>query len=301
MQQDYADVIDAQTWAFIRRTESFYPPDTAQRNLTEQRSIYNTMCAAFHQGYPAEMIAIDACMAGVPVRHYTPKQVLGPARVLYFHGGGFVVGGLESHDDVCAELSDRTGFALISADYRLCPEHVHPAAFEDCLAVTRTVLTQGPQPVILVGDSAGGTLAAAVALALRGQAQLVGVVLIYPGLGGDMNRGSYLTQAHAPMLSRDDVLFYKDIRQAADHDITASPLAATDLTGLPPVVAFAAECDPLADDAGEFCARITAQGGVARAVLERGLVHGYLRARTEVDRARKSFTRIVDAIAACAT
>ena len=301
MQQDYADVIDAQTWAFIRRTESFYPPDTAQRTLAEQRSIYNTMCAAFHQGYPAEMTAKDVTVAGVPVRHYTPKQVLGPAQVLYFHGGGFVVGGLESHDDVCAELSDRTGFALTSVDYRLCPEHVHPAAFEDCLAVTRTVLTQGPQPVILVGDSAGGTLAAAVALALRGHPQLVGVVLIYPGLGGDVNRGSYLTQAHAPMLSRDDVLFYKDIRQAADNDITASPLAATDLTGLPPVVAFAAECDPLADDAREFCARITAQGGVAHAVLERGLVHGYLRARTEVDRARDSFTRIVDAIAACAT
>ena len=301
MQQDYADVIDAQTWAFIRRTESFYPPDTAQRTLAEQRSIYNTMCAAFHQGYPAEMTAKDVTVAGVPVRHYTPKQVLGPAQVLYFHGGGFVVGGLESHDDVCAELSDRTGFALTSVDYRLWPEHVHPAAFEDCLAVTRTVLTQGPQPVILVGDSAGGTLAAAVALALRGHPQLAGVVLIYPGLGGDVNRGSYLTQAHAPMLSRDDVLFYKDIRQAADHDITASPLAAADLTGLPPVVAFAAECDPLADDAGEFCARITAQGGVARAVLERGLVHGYLRARTEVYRARNSFTRIVDAIAACAT
>jgi acetyl esterase len=152
------------------------------------------------------------------------------------------------------------------------------------------------RPVILAGDSAGANLAAAVAHALRGG--LVGLVLIYPGLGGDPHAGSYLTHARAPMLSRDDVLFYQTIRQAAPDDPTAAPLRDTDFTRLPPTLAIGAECDPLADDARDYAARITAAGGQATWVQEPGLVHGYLRARHDVPRAAASFARITAAITA---
>ena len=293
---NYQSLIDTATWEFISRTDSFYPSDTASRPIAEQRRIYNAMCRQFFQGYPPGITARDETRGGVACRVY-PGQ--GPATVLYLHGGGFVVGGLDSHDDVCAEIRQRTGLTVVSADYRLSPEHPHPAAFDDACAVVRAL----PGPLVLAGDSAGANLAAAAAHALRGQVRILGQVLIYPGLGGDMNAGSGMAHAHAPMLTRDDVLFYKDIRHgrpAPDNDPTVTPLCDPNFTGLPPTLAISAECDPLADDAKTYAAKITDAGGRAHWSCARGLVHGYLRARSTVPRAADSFTEIVTTIAAFA-
>ena len=211
------------------------------------------------------------------------------------------MGGLHSHDGVCADIRGATGLTVVSADYRLSPEHKHPAAFDDACTVARALAAEGP--LILVGDSAGANLAAATCHALRGNPQIKGQVLIYPGLGGDLDAGSYLTHAQAPMLTRDDVLFYKDIRHtgpAPEGDPTVSPLQDTDFTGLPPTLAIAAECDPLADDAPAYARKITQAGGRAQAITETGLVHGYLRARHSVPRATASFERITATITAFA-
>ena len=293
---DYQSLIDAPTWAFIRATDAAYPPDTASLSIADQRAIYDGMCRAFRCGYPPGVTARDHKIAGVPCRDFAGAA---PA-VLYLHGGGFVVGGLESHDDVCAEIRGRTGLRVVCADYRLSPEHLHPAAFDDACAVARALLAAGP--LLLCGDSAGGNLCAAVSHALRGAA-ILGQVLIYPGLGGDPDRGSYLTHAHAPMLTRDDVLFYKDIRHGApppQGDATVSPLQDSDFTRLPPTLAIAAQCDPLADDARDYAARLTAAGGTAVWIEEPGLVHGYLRARATVPRAAASFARITATLSAMA-
>lgn len=291
---DYQSLIDAPTWAFIEATNAAYPPDTATLTIADQRAIYDRMCRVFHRGYPQGLSVHDETIAGVPCRVYAGNAPM----VIYLHGGGYVVGGLHSHDDVCAEICDRTGLQVIAVDYRLSPEHLHPAAFDDACAVIGAVATKGP--VVLVGDSAGGNLAAAAAHALRGGgARILGQVLIYPGLGGDVNKGSYLTHAHAPMLTRDDVLFYKDIRHGGpppEDDTTVHPLRDRDFTGLPPTLAISAECDPLADDARDYAAKVNAAGGQAEWVTEPGLVHGYLRARASVPRAATSFTRIVTAI-----
>ncbi|WP_149587890.1 alpha/beta hydrolase [Tabrizicola flagellatus] len=296
-QTDYQTLIDAPTWAFIEKTSASYPENTATLSIAEQRAIYDGMCAAFDTPYPPGVTSHDAPIAGVPCRIYPGKE----PTVLYLHGGGYVVGGLHSHDGVCADIRAATGLTVVSADYRLSPEHKHPAAFDDACAVARALAQQGP--LILVGDSAGANLAAAAVHALRGQPQIKGQVLIYPGLGGDLSKGSYLTHAQAPMLSRDDVLFYKDIRHdgpAPEGDPTVSPLQDTDFTGLPPTFAIAAECDPLADDAPAYAAKIRAAGGRAQAITEAGLVHGYLRARHSVPRAAESFARITAAISAFA-
>lgn len=291
---DYQTLIDDATWAFIRRTEACYPTDTASRTIADQRSIYDAMARSFHRGYPPGVTVRDEKIGDVPCRRYTGAH----PTVIYLHGGSFVLGGLHSHDDVCAEISARTGFQVIAADYRLAPEHPHPAAYDDALAVARAVATTGPY--LLVGDSAGGTLAASVAQSLRNDAPATGLVLIYAGLGADPDHGSYSTHAHAPMLTRADILSYRQVRQEGGstsiNDPTAAPMRDTNFTGLPPTIAFSAECDPHADAGRDYCARITASGGQATWHLERGLVHGYLRARHSVPRAAASFDKIINAI-----
>ena len=295
---DYQTLIDAPTWAFIDKTNACYPEDTATRPIVEQRQIYDAMCGVFARGYPAGVTSQDHAIGAVPCRRYPGAA----PTVVYLHGGGFVVGGLESHDDICAEIRARTGLGVVSVDYRLSPDHRHPAAFDDAVTVAQTLISQG-DTIILVGDSAGGNLAAAVSHRLRASPALLGQVLIYPGLGGDQDRGSYLAHANAPLQTRDDVLFYAAIRFEGPipvGDATAAPLQDTDFTGLPPTLAISAECDPIADDAHEYAAKINAAGGRAVWVQEPGLPHAYLRARSSVPRAAQSFDRIIAAISAMA-
>jgi acetyl esterase len=302
---DYRALIDAETWAFIERTNAWYPPETVDYTVREQRAIYDRMCREFFAGYPhgvtAETTAIEAAGRAIPIRIYRAGKE--PAAVVvYFHGGGFVVGGLESHDDVCAELCARTGYEVVSVDYRLSPEHVHPAHFEDALAGFGWVAERHDVPIVLAGDSAGGNLAAGVSHVMRGGAKKpAGQVLIYPGLGGDRMKGSYVVHAKAPMLTMRDLDFYRHVRTGGREwpgDATLSPLDDADFSGLPPTVLVTAECDPLSSDGEAYRDRIVAAGGRAAWHEEKGLVHGYLRARHGVGRARDSFTRIVEAVAA---
>lgn len=293
---DYDTLIDTETWAFINRTGEFYPPDATDMSIADQRRVYDRMCEAFRQPRPEGVFCQDRDCFGVPCRLYEAGE--SDATVVFFHGGGFVVGGLESHDDVCAEICARTGFRVLAVDYRLSPEHKHPAAFDDAVAATQYVLQTWPGTLLLCGDSAGGNLAAATTHALRGKAEIAGQVLIYPALGGDHDAGSYLDHANAPMLTRDEVLYYLAIRENDPNDPTAGPMTDSNFNGLPKTVTVAAECDPLADDARIYAERIKAVGGLAHCIEEPGLTHGYLRARTTVTRARDSFDRIVAALAA---
>lgn len=297
---DYGRIIDAETWAFIRRTGEFYPPDAVELSIADQRRVYDDMCRAFHQDYPDGVEVGDHSANGVPVRVYSAGHPT--VNVVYFHGGGFVVGGLDSHDDVCAELHQQTGYRVISVDYRLAPEHKHPAAFEDSWTATQWVAETFEGPLVLAGDSAGGNLAAAVAHHARGrQDRIIGQVLIYPGLGGESDSGSYVEHANAPLLTRAELEFYATIRcdgAVPTEDPTFAPLQDSDFRKLPPTVVFAAECDPIRDSGRIYCARLKQAGVRSEWVLEPGLVHGYLRARTSVTRARESFDRIALAIEA---
>lgn len=300
---DYRKLIDAETWAFIERTNAWYPPETTDYSIERQRDIYDRMCREFFAGYPqgvtARTSAIEALGRAIPIRTYSSEKPDEAAAIVYFHGGGFILGGLDSHDDVCAELCARTGHEVVSVDYRLAPEHLHPAAFDDALAAFEWATTAYRQPLVLAGDSAGGTLAAAVCHATRGHAKTpAGQFLIYPALGGDMTRGSYIRHAEAPMLTLSDIDFYHGLRTGGHwraDDVTLAPLADSDFSGLPPTVAITAECDPLSSDGETYRDRIVAAGGKASWHEEPGLVHGYLRARHTVQRARKSFGRMVEA------
>ncbi|TIO89404.1 MAG: alpha/beta hydrolase, partial [Mesorhizobium sp.] len=281
---DYKTLIDAETWAFIEKTNSYYPPDTIDYTIAEQRAIYDRMCREFFAGYPqgvtVETSAIATPTASIPIRIYSNAESNSAAMVLYVHGGGFILGGLDSHDDVCAELCARTGYEVVSVDYRLAPEHLHPAAFDDVLSAFEWAAKTYDCPVLLCGDSAGGNLCAAVAHATRGHIKKpAGQVLIYPSLGGDRSRGSYVAHADAPMLTLRDIEFYLNIRTGGvdrTGDITLSPLADADFAYLPATVLITAQCDPLSSDGEAYRDRVVAAGGYAYWFEEQGLVHSYL-------------------------
>ena len=321
---DYSMLIDKQTHAFVDRTNAIYPDNAAALGIEANRQLYDAMCREFRVPYPAHMQTRDYTIGdngsdrinSVPVREYIPVSSVEssdekPApHIVYLHGGGFVLGGLESHDDVCAELSARTGHTLTSVDYCLAPEHKHPRALEEVMLVMNHLWQVYGQPLLVCGDSAGANLAAAACHAFRNlrtsasdTVPILAQVLVYPLLGGDMSKGSYIRHAHSPTLTTADIQFYCDIRCASTDDHNSPlfvPLSDTDFAGLPPTVVISAECDPLSDDGQHYCKHIKEADGTAHWINEKGLVHGYLRARHSVQRAAESFDRIVYAIGSLA-
>jgi acetyl esterase len=232
--------------------------------------------------------AEDRSADGVPVRVYRPDVDAAVPTVLFFHGGGFVVGDLDTHDDHSRKICHDVEAVVVSVDYRLAPEHPFPAGFEDCLAVTRWVgehvaeLGGDPDRIAVAGDSAGGNLAAAVALAVRDSGpRLAAQLLLYPGVDfrdEDDLHPSRIENGEGLFLTREDMRWFRDhYLQDEVHatDPRASVLLAADLAGLPPAVIGTGEFDPLRDE-GEAYAKALEDAGV-KVVLRRydGLIHGF--------------------------
>lgn len=290
-------ITDPQILDFIARNDASYPPEANGASAVENRRYYDAMCDQFRAPRPEGLVVEDRMIGGVPCRIYGSDQGV---FVLYLHGGGYVVGGLDSHDDVCAEISDATGMTVVSADYRLAPEHRYPAQINDVQSVWLALTAQGRRGVV-TGDSAGGNLAAALCLAMRdrGGPMPLGQVLIYPGLGGDQTAPSYTENAMAPLLRTQDLGSYRAMLHDTDESATdplAAPLRASDLSGLPPAFIVSADVDPLRDDARDYAQRLNAAGVPSQWRNEPQLVHGHLRARRTSDRARRSFSAIIAAI-----
>ncbi len=292
---DYDALLDDEVKAFLAKSDSFYPPDAVDLSITEQRTVYDRMCAAFDVGRPEEVNVEDHSFGGVPCRVYDAPEAVGT--LFYCHGGGFVVGGLDSHDSICAEFCAQAAMRVVAVDYRLSPEHPHPSDFEDVLAVFDAL----GGPMVLAGDSAGGNLVSALAHARRKRGNITGVLLIYPGLGGDLSLPSYVTHSEAPGLTMRDIAFYMDLRTAGTDkagDPTFAPLHDTDFAGLPPTVAITAEYDPLSSDGMAYVDALSKAGSPALWREEKGLVHGYLRARHMSAKAGASFERMVQSLRA---
>lgn len=303
---NYAELLDPEIQAFIERTDSHYPPGLIFPDVNAQRAAYNRLCDDFAVAVPSSISfkddVVESDGLSVPVRRYVSQLNQAHAHIIYIHGGGYVLGDLDSHHDVCAELSDSTQLNVTAVDYRLAPEHKHPAAFEDCVAVVLFEAKRLRIPLILCGDSAGGNLCAAVSHQLRDvhSTDLVaGQVLLYPELGGDSTRGSYLTHANAPMLTLEEVGYFRNIRRANESrapDASLLPLEDTNFSKLPSTIVVTAECDPLSDDGKDYCNAINQAGGQAQWRCESGLVHGFIRARHVSQRAKASFTFVVDSL-----
>ncbi|MBC07495.1 alpha/beta hydrolase [Thalassospira sp.] len=286
--------------AFIAKCDGFYPPDAVAASIDQQRSWYDALCAEFAFPHPAGMQVEDDVIADVPVRHYRPAECVSNHKIVYMHGGGFVVGSRDSHDAICAEISQAAKAELIAIDYRLAPEHIWPAQHEDCHKVTQSLLASGKK-VVLVGDSAGGMLAAGIAVRAREEGfgdRVLGQALIYPALGGDLNWPSYGQMASAPGLSTDDVIYYRDVLKAPMDDPFAHALSVDDLRGLPPTFITAAYFDPLRDDGREYTARLARAGISVQYREEPQMIHGWLRARHMSPGAKTAFGHLCDAITA---
>jgi acetyl esterase len=292
----YAVLKDPGIRDFMIAGERFYPADAVSFTMSEQRAFYDLYCAHFRKPRPENLVVKDYAVGPVLCRLYEPKLSKNLPVMLYIHGGGYVLGGLESHDDVCAEICDGAGIAVVGVKYRLAPEHPFPAAFEDCWNVLRALAVEYRQ-VIVGGDSAGGNLSAALSLKSRDEAgpKISGLVLIYPGLGGDLTKGSYVTQANAPGLTTKDVCYYRDIYKGGGHKF-AEPLRETNFVSLPPTFMVAAGLDPLHDDCENYAAKLRQAGVPVHVRHEPLLVHAFLRARHMSEPARGSFSAIVNAI-----
>jgi acetyl esterase len=217
----------------------------------------------------------DGELAGVPVRTYRPRDARGT--VAYFHGGGWVLGTLESVDAVCRALALAAGATVVSADYRLAPEHRYPAALQDALAVTRALRDR---PLAVAGDSAGANLAAIVARHLKGD--VAAQLLVYPVTDAGVNTPTFAEFAEGFGLTAAGMRrFWEVYLDGADGlQPDASPLRADDLRGLPPAYVLTAECDVLRDE-GEAYAHALRDAGV-QVTLRRlpGAVHGFWRWQT---------------------
>lgn len=289
------EITDPEVLAYIRHLDhlgaGFDTPDVGQ-----MRADYDRKADAMRYPRPAGITVSDGEVPGqggaIPIRTYRPESAAA-TRVLYFHGGGFVLGGLDTHDDVCAELAAQAGAEVVSVDYRLAPEHRHPAHWQD--AISALEATEGP--VVTAGDSAGGLLAAA--LAQHAPDRVVGQVLIYPLLGGVYaGLTSYEERGEAPMLTTAAIHAFDALRADGEvprDDATFSPLVAPDLSGQPPAFVSVAEFDPIRDDGVEYARRLREAGVDVELVVEDQLPHSHMRARFMSARAGGAFERIAAA------
>ena len=297
--------LDPQIEAFIETSLRLSSNLSTDSSIQQQRQSYDESCRYFFHGYPPGVESYDEWVKGrhgtINIRRYRhdAQTQNADSQIVFIHGGGFILGDLDSHDDICAELCAATGLNTLSIDYRLAPEYLYPVHLDD---VADAYLETWRTKSIIVGVSAGANLAAALCHRLKKTSKMpAGQVLVYPTLGGDLlNLGSYSSNANAPLLSSEDVVFYRTVRCANGElpldDPEFYPLLANDFSGLPPTQAFSADVDPLRDDSALYVEKLKAARVDATWHNELGLVHDYLRARHTSTKAADSFQRIVGAI-----
>jgi acetyl esterase len=302
--------IDPQVQEFLDELKSLKAPPLATLTPKEARMGMIASSAALGPPEPVEKIEdrqVPGPAGAIPVRIYRP-DVAGPLPVLvYFHGGGWVLGEIATHEAFCCSVCNAVACIVVSVGYRLAPEHKYPAAAEDAYAATRWVFEHAgrfggdPQRIAIGGDSAGGNLAAAVALMARDRAAFRPVlqVLVYPITDFNLDRPSYHENADGYLLSREDMAWFWRCYLSKEEDGCepyASPLRAPDLAGLPPALVITAEYDPLRDEGEAYAARLRA--ACVPVVLTRytGMIHGFIRRTARFDQARVALGEIAGAL-----
>jgi acetyl esterase len=281
--------IDPQIQALLEKGTGV--PETHTLPVAEARAQYEARIALM--AAPAAIAAVNERHIAGPggplrVRVYRPHGNGPFPLVVFFHGSGFVLCSLDTHDAMCRNLCAGAGCVVVSIDYRLAPEHKFPAAVDDCLVATRWAVQHAAElmadrdQVVVAGDSAGGNLAAVTALRLRdeGGPTLCGQLLIYPVTDYHTpGTRSYWDNAEGYGLTRDTMIWFWDHYLADSADAAnpyASPLRAAEFARLPPALVVTAEFDPLRDEGEDYAARLRAAGVPVRLSRWDGMNHGFL-------------------------
>lgn len=281
--------------------------------VEEARVAFASRQAAAQGEPPPVGRVIDRTLAAagrrIPARVYRPPGGEDAALPVYvhFHGGGWVFGGLDSHDVFCRSLCRRSGVLVVSVDYRLAPEHPYPAALDDAWESVLRIAANGDElgadagRLAVGGDSAGGALAATVCRRARdeGGPDVRLQALIYPVTDMTLSLPSMTELAEGYNFTRDAMAWFRDLYlpgEASWRDPDASPLFAEDLGGLPPALIVSAGFDPLRDDAGAYADALTAAGVATEHVRYGGMIHGFLNMPAVLDDGREATARVADAI-----
>ena len=288
-----------------------------RESAPEFRTIFDSMLAMLGDG-PAsvttEDLTIDGPGGDLALRVYRPEGVEQPPILVFFHGGGFVIGSIATHDRDCRYLAEGSGALVVSVEYRLAPEHPAPAASDDCLAALRWVAEHADElgadgtRIAVGGDSAGGNLSAVTALralheggpALRFQLLVYPVVDMTPTLE-EPGYDSLIANAEGYFLTLDDMLFFGDCYIPEGHDRAhphLSPIKASSHEGLPPALVMTCEFDPLCDQ-GEAYAKTLADAGVVVSHSRYdGAIHGVMGMATITDIGKRFMDEAALAVAA---
>ena len=248
----------------------------------------------------------------IPLRVYEPRAARPGERfpvLVWFHGGGFVIGNLDSHDHACRVLATQADCMVVAVDYRLAPESKFPAAVDDCLAVVRWLalhaaeLGGDPARITVGGDSAGGNLAAVCAILARneGYPNLAFQLLIYPCTAPEPETPSHRKFAEGHLLTRNTITwFYKQyVRSPKEfYDFRFAPLVAEDLSNLPPALVLVAGYDPLRDEGVDYAKRLIEAGNRVTLVNYEGMIHGFLLMGAAVDAAKHALAESASALKA---
>lgn len=294
------DLLDPKAREMLDEMEAANRPDASERPIEESRESLEQLFVDLGKGPEVEQVSertIPGPAGELPVR-ILKGQAAGPERplIVFFHGGGHSQGSIDTHDSICRGLANAARATVLTVEYRLAPESPYPAAYEDALAATEWALEHvaelgaDPEQVIVAGDSAGGNLAMAVALA-RPQG-LAAQLLIYPLASFARQRELFDADCDGFFLSYAELEFFQGLYLPEGTDLKdprVSPLEAEDLSQLPPAVVVLAQCDPIRPQGEAVHERLQAAGVPSKLLVLDGMIHGFYGMTSLFDQAQQAF------------
>jgi acetyl esterase len=288
-----AAAMHPQAKAFLEAAAKAPGKPIYEKSPAEAREWFHGLSALFGKGPEVARVEDKTLASGVKVRVYRPKEGALPG-VMFFHGGGWMVGSVETHDTLCRRLAKESGCAIISVDYRLAPEHKYPAALDDCHAAAKEVAEQAeafgidPTRLAVCGDSAGGQLAAAVALRARemGAPKLHSQWLVYPAISPKCDTESYTVLAEGCGLSRKEMQWFWQA-YGSGEDLTAA-----NLRDLPAAHVLTAGCDVLCNEGQAYAAKLRAAGVPVTEQRHPGMLHGFLHFTEPFDESKQAIAEL---------
>lgn len=300
--------LDPQVEALL--AEMAQTPMTPLSQLRIEQARRQMAAAKAGVGEPQEVLSVEDTQINVDGGHITLRIYRSTSEprpaIVYYHGGGWVLGSIDTHDGYCRALANEAQAVVVSVEYRLAPEHLYPTAAEDCYTATKWVSENSDEigaqvgRLAVAGDSAGGNLAAAVALMAkdRGGPEIDLQVLIYPITDHDVNTPSYKDFAEGYMLTRDSMIWFWDHycpEISARNEPYASPARTADLSGLPPALVQTAGFDPLCSEGDDYANKLADAGVPVVHTCYEGMIHGFTRRFEGLDKATDALKEVAAA------